>query len=107
MAQTFTLDQLMARGQAVYESTCLACHGAKGEGGVGKPIAGSPVATGEIGHHLDIVIHGVPGTAMQAFGGQLNDVDLAAVVTYQRNAFGNNMGDMVQPIDVYNRKKGQ
>lgn len=44
---------------------------------------------------------------MQAFGGQLNDVDLAAVVTYTRNAFGNNMGDKVQPIDVYNFKKGQ
>jgi len=107
MAQTFTLDELMERGQAVYASNCLACHGANGEGGVGKPIAGSPVATGDVGHHLDIAINGVPGTAMQAFGGQLNDVDLAAVVTYQRNAFGNNMGDMVQPIDVYNHKKGQ
>ena len=51
-------------------------------------------------------INGVPGTAMQAFGAQLNDVDMAAVITYQRNAFGNNMGDAVQPIDVYNHKKG-
>jgi cytochrome c oxidase subunit 2 len=65
------------------------------------------VATGEVGHHLEVSINGVPGTAMQAFGGQLNDVDMAAVVTYQRNAFGNNMGDLVQPIDVYNHKKGQ
>jgi len=106
MAQTFTLAQLMERGQAVYQRTCLACHGANGEGGVGKPIAGSAVATGALDHHLDIGINGVPGTAMQAFGGQLNDVDMAAVITYQRNAFGNNMGDMVQPIDVYNHKKG-
>ncbi len=106
MAQTFTLEQLMERGQAVYQRTCLACHGANGEGGVGKPIAGSAVATGALDHHLDIGINGVPGTAMQAFGGQLNDVDMAAVITYQRNAFGNNMGDMVQPIDVYNHKKG-
>ncbi len=106
MAQTFTLDELMERGKAVYERNCLACHGAGGEGGVGKPIAGSPVATGDVDHHLDISINGVPGTAMQAFGGQLNDVDMAAVVTYQRNAFGNNMGDMVQPIDVFNHKKG-
>ena len=107
MAQTFTLDELVTRGKAVYNSSCLACHGANGEGGLGKPIAGSPVATGELGHHLDVSINGVPGTAMQAFGGQLNDVEMAAVVTYQRNAFGNNMGDMVQPIDVYNHKKGQ
>ncbi|MBK6508659.1 MAG: cytochrome c oxidase subunit II [Haliea sp.] len=105
MAQTFTLDQLMERGKAVYDANCLACHGANGEGGVGKAIAGSPVATGDLGHHLDIGINGVPGTAMQAFGGQLNDVDMAAVITYQRNAFGNNMGDIVQPIDVYNHKK--
>ncbi len=106
MAQTFTMDQLMERGKTVYDANCLACHGANGEGGVGKAIAGSPVATGDLGHHLDIGINGVPGTAMQAFGGQLNDVDMAAVITYQRNAFGNNMGDMVQPIDVYNHKKG-
>ncbi len=106
MAQTFTLDELMERGKAVYDRSCLACHGAKGEGGVGKAIAKSPIATGELGRHLDVGINGVPGTAMQAFGGQINDVDMAAVITYQRNAFGNNMGDMVQPIDVYNHKKG-
>jgi cytochrome c oxidase subunit 2 len=106
MAKTFTLDELMERGEAVYTSNCLACHGGNGEGGVGKPIAGSAVAIGDINHHLDIGINGVPGTAMQAFGAQLNDVDMAAVITYQRNAFGNNMGDMVQPIDVYNHKKG-
>jgi cytochrome c oxidase subunit 2 len=106
MAQTFTLDELMERGKAVYDRSCLACHGANGEGGVGNAIAKSPVATGELGTHLDVGINGVPGTAMQAFGGQMNDVDMAAVITYQRNAFGNNMGDMVQPIDVFNHKKG-
>jgi cytochrome c oxidase subunit 2 len=106
MAQTFTMDELMERGEAVYQRACLACHGAKGEGGLGKAIAGSPIATGELGVHLDVGINGVPGTSMQAFGGQMNDVDMAAVITYQRNAFGNNMGDMVQPIDVFNYKKG-
>ena len=106
MAQNFTLDELMTRGQAVYETNCLACHGDKGQGGVGKPIAGSKIVTGDVATHLGIGINGVPGTAMQAFGKILNDVDLAAVITYQRNAFGNNMGDMVQPIDVFNRKKG-
>ena len=100
------VDELMERGKAVYDRNCLACHGANGEGGVGTPIADSAIATGELGGHLDVGINGVPGTAMQAFGGQLNDVDMAAVVTYQRNAFGNNMGDMVQPIDVFNHKKG-
>jgi len=106
MAQTFTMDELMERGKTVYDRNCLACHGANGEGGVGTPIAGSPIATGELGGHLEIGINGVAGTAMQAFGGQINDVEMAAVITYQRNAFGNNMGDMVQPIDVFNYKKG-
>ena len=106
MAQTFTLDELMTRGKAVYDRACMACHGANGEGGLGNAIAKSPVATGDLSKHLDIGINGVPGTAMQAFGGQMNDVDMAAVITYQRNAFGNNMGDMVQPIDVFNYKKG-
>ena len=106
MAQTFTMDELMERGKKVYDVNCLACHGASGEGGLGNAIAGSAIATGDFAAHLDIGINGVPGTSMQAFGSQLNDVDMAAVITYQRNAFGNNMGDMVQPIDVYNRKKG-
>jgi cytochrome c oxidase subunit 2 len=108
MDQTFTMDELVARGKDVYDRACLACHGAKGEGGVGKAIAGSAIAMGPLGGHLDIVINGsANNAAMQAFGGQLNDVDLAAVLTFQRNAFGNNMGDMVQPIDVYNYKQGQ
>jgi len=107
MEQNFTLDELVARGKAVYDRACLACHGAQGEGGLGNAIAGSAIATGEIAGHLDSVVNGVAGTAMQAFGGQLNDVEMAAVLTYQRNAFGNNMGDLVQPIDVYNFKQGQ
>mgnify|MGYP006161118505 FL=1 len=104
-SQDFTLDELMVRGESVYDTSCLACHGANGEGGVGNAIAGSSVATGDINAHLEIGINGVPGTSMQAFGGQLSDVDMAAVITYQRNAFGNNMGDSLQPVDVYNYKK--
>lgn len=107
MAKQFTLDEQMVAGKAVYEKSCAACHGLNGEGGVGLKIAGSPIATGDLATHLDIGINGVPGTAMQAFGGQLNDVDMAAVITYQRNAFGNNMGDIVQPIDVYNFKQNK
>lgn len=107
MAQTFTLDELVTRGKDVYDRSCQACHGAQGEGGLGNAIAGSAIAIGGLEGHLQVIAYGVPGSAMQAFGGQLNDVDLAAVTTYQRNAFGNNMGDMVQPVDVYNFKKGQ
>ena len=58
------------------------------------------IVLGPVPKHLDIVLHGIAGTAMAAFGSQLNDADLAAVITYERNAWGNNTGDIVQPADV-------
>jgi len=61
---------------------------------------------GDVGAHMAVVAKGVAGTAMQAFGGQLSDVELAAVLTYQRNAFGNNTGDVVQPSDITGMKNG-
>jgi cytochrome c oxidase subunit 2 len=107
MKQEMSMDELLAKGKAVYDGKCAACHGANGEGGIGKAIAasaGGTVSVGSLDGHLDVAINGVPGTAMQAFGQQINDIEMAAVVTYQRNAFGNNMGDKVQPVDVYNFK---
>jgi cytochrome c oxidase subunit 2 len=101
-----SLDALMTEGEAVYKTQCLACHGGQGEGGVGKAISGSSIAMGDLGVHLDVGIKGVAGTAMQAFGEQLTDVEMAAVITYQRNAFGNNTGDVVQPSDVAQHKQG-
>ena len=96
------MDELMAKGETAYNSHCAACHQANGEGipGVFPAIAGSAIATGDVAKHIDIGINGVTGTAMQAFGEQLSAVDLAAVITYQRNAFGNDTGDMVQPADI-------
>ncbi|WNO09187.1 cytochrome c oxidase subunit II [Teredinibacter sp. KSP-S5-2] len=105
--QTLTFDQLIAEGESVYAAKCAACHGANGEGGVGPAMNGSKVATGELAGHLNVVLKGVAGTAMQAFAEQLTPVEAAAVITYQRNAFGNNMGDLVQPIDIVNAKQGQ
>jgi cytochrome c oxidase subunit 2 len=109
MAQSFTLDQQMERGKAVYEKTCAACHQAEGQGlpPAFPALKGSKIATGPVSGHLDIVVHGKAGTAMQAFGAQLNEVDLAAVITYERNAWGNNMGDLLQPIDVAKFKKAK
>jgi cytochrome c oxidase subunit 2 len=107
-SKTFTLDELMVQGEQVYGKACLACHGANGEGGVGKAIAGSPIATGDIAAHLDVVINGSKvNPAMAAFKDTLSEVDTAAVITYQRNAFGNSTGDSVQPIDILNFKQGK
>jgi cytochrome c oxidase subunit 2 len=99
---TLTMDELMAKGEAAYNTTCAACHQANGAGipGVFPAIAGGPIATGDVAGHIDIVVNGKAGTAMQAFGEQLSAVDLAAIITYERNGFGNNVGDMVQPADV-------
>ena len=104
--QTLSVDDLMDQGKADYDSACLACHGAQGQGGIGNAIAGSAVVMGDLSNHMAVVAKGVSGTAMQAFGGQLNDVEMAAVLTYQRNAFGNNTGDVVQPGDVNGMKNG-
>ena len=104
--QTLSVDHLMDQGKTVYDSACLACHGAQGQGGIGNAIAGSAVVMGDLSNHMAVVAKGVSGTAMQAFGGQLNDVEMAAVLTYQRNAFGNNTGDVVQPVDVNGVKNG-
>jgi cytochrome c oxidase subunit 2 len=104
--QELSVDDLMARGADIYNASCLACHGAKGEGGLGNAIAGSAIAMGGVDSHLNVIMNGVAGTAMQAFGAQLSDVDVAAVTTYQRNAFGNNTGDVVQASDVVSYKEG-
>lgn len=108
-SKTFTFDELYARGEEVYTRSCAACHQANGEGvpGVFASLKGVGVAVGPIEKHIDVVVNGVRGTAMQAFGEQLSEVDIAAVVTYERNAWGNNMGDMTQPIDIYNHKQGK
>lgn len=101
-AETFTMEQLMEEGAKVYNASCAACHQAKGEGvpGAFPPIAGSAIAKGPVGAHIYIVLNGRPNTAMLPFGGQLDDLHIAAVVTYERNAFGNAVGDRVQPADV-------
>ena len=63
-------------------------------------IAGSPVANGPVKDHINLILYGKPGTAMTAFAKQLNDEEVAAVITYQRNSFGNNTGDVVLPQDI-------
>lgn len=109
MAQTFTMEQSMERGKGVYEKACASCHQPNGEGipGAFPALKGSALAMGPMEGHLDIVVHGKAGTAMAAFGAQLSEVDMAAVITYERNAWGNNVGDILQPIDVANFKKGK
>ncbi|MEX2353395.1 MAG: c-type cytochrome, partial [Gammaproteobacteria bacterium] len=98
----WSMTELVERGQSVYQTACASCHQANGQGlpPVFPAITDGPITTGPIEGHIDIVINGSAGTAMQAFGEQLNAVDLAAVITYERNALGNSVGDMVQPAEI-------
>jgi cytochrome c oxidase subunit 2 len=106
--KTFTFDELYSQGESRYNTSCAACHGSDGEGGVGPAIKGSLIATGDITEHLSMVVNGSSKNPMMAaYGPQLSEVDIASVITYQRSAFGNNMGDSVQPIDVLKFKQNK
>ena len=108
-SKEWTLEELMAHGETAYKTACVSCHMAAGEGlpPMFPALKGSKIATGPVEAHMDIVINGKPGTAMAAFGKQLSEVDLAAIITYERNAWGNNVGDMVTPKDVLMFKQAQ
>lgn len=105
--KTLTLEELMQKGEEVYKVQCVACHQTTGQGlpGVFPALKNSPIATGDIKKHIDVVLNGVNGTAMQAFGKMLTDYEIAAVVTYERNAWGNSTGDTVQPMDIQAARK--
>ena len=108
MSQTFTMDELYARGEKVYQANCVACHGANGGGGLGPSLVGTGITTGPINAHINVMVNGVAGNAvMPVFGNQLNNIDLASVITFKRNAWGNNMGDQLQPVDILTFKKNQ
>ena len=102
-----SMDELKSKGEAVYKANCLACHQANGQGikGVFPALDGSPIATVKtrITEHIRQVIYGKNN--MPALGEQLSDTDIAAVVTYERNVWGNKTGDIIQPKDVAASRK--
>jgi cytochrome c oxidase subunit 2 len=100
--KTWSREELLARGEKAYLSTCAACHQPTGAGlpPMFPALNGSKIATGPRAGHIERVFDGKPGTAMPAFGKQLSDVDLAAIITYERNAWDNKLGDMVTPQDI-------
>ena len=128
-AGKMSLADLKAAGEKVYAGNCAACHQANGEGlpGTFPPIAaGKPfnapaaltkhlqergffkdgkIVEGPVKEHLDIVLHGVPGTAMAPWA-QLTDEQIAGVITYERNSWGNHGGE-VQPSEVAAARKAK
>ncbi len=107
--KTWSFDELMARGEKVYAKNCAACHQVNGEG-IGSTfpsLKGTDLVLKDRAGHIDAVLNGRAGSMMAAFGPQLSEVDLAAVITYERNAWGNNTGDIVAPMDIVAIKAGK
>ncbi len=100
--KVYTLDEMKSKGEKVFTSHCAACHQASGMGipGAFPALNGSKIATGDKAAHIDRVMNGKPGTAMAAFAAQLSDTEIAAVVTYERNAWNNHTGDVIQPSEI-------
>lgn len=101
--KTFTMRELMAEGEKVYGKTCVACHLPNGQGmpPAFPSLVRGKITTGPIAGHVDIVFNGSKtNPAMVPWKGQLSDLEIAAVVTYERNSFGNKSGHMVQPKDI-------
>lgn len=94
--------EVMAMGEKVYLRNCVACHQPNGKGipPAFPSIFGSAVVQGELTGQISLILNGVTGTAMVAFGPQLTDEEIAAVVTYQRNSFGNSTGDQATAEQV-------
>ena len=103
--KTLALQDLMQRGEKVYAANCVACHQATGRGTppAFPPLAGSKVVNGPEEGQIDVVLNGRPNTAMQSFK-QLSNAELAAVITFTRNSWGNKASE-VQPAEVKARRK--
>jgi len=109
-AAPMSQDALMSEGKELYNTTCSVCHKPDGSGmpPAFPALRGGKIATGATAGHIDIVLHGKPGTAMQAFGPQLTDEQIAAIITYERNSWGNNdqgkygkaAGGIIQPAEI-------
>jgi cytochrome c oxidase subunit 2 len=121
---SYTRQQLIAAGRKVFDERCSACHQPSGLGiaGAFPPIAGGhpfaapapmlaalrargfykggDIVVGPLANHIRIVLEGIPGTPMPAFASQLSAADIAAVITYERNDFGNHTGETVEPKQV-------
>ncbi|MDP3875654.1 MAG: cytochrome c oxidase subunit II [Methylobacter sp.] len=98
--KTWSTEELVAKGQSVYETNCASCHMVDGAGlaGTFPAITKSPVVTGDIDAQVNLMLNGKG--MMPAFGKILSAVDFAAVVTYTRNGLGNSVGDSIQPSAI-------
>jgi mono/diheme cytochrome c family protein len=96
-----SVAELMTRGEAVYRDNCAACHRADGKGaGPIKALDGSPIVTGDPAAHIAVLLNGGANGAMPSWR-RLSDTEIAAVITYTKNAWSNRTGQVVQPTAVF------
>ena len=105
-AKVWVLPELIARGEKVYATNCVACHQANGKGGGPiKPLDGAAVVLdADIGKQIHVLLNGQNNGAMPAWK-QLTDTELASVITYTKNNWSNKTGQLVQPADVVAARK--
>jgi cytochrome c oxidase subunit 2 len=99
--KVWTEPALAALGEKVFAANCAACHQANGKGvpGAFPALDGSKVVNGPAEAQIALVLNGKAGTAMVSWK-QLTDTDIAAVITYTRNAWSNQTGQVIQPGQV-------
>ena len=105
----WTAQELVERGESVYAVNCVACHQTSGQGipGIFPALAGSEIVMNDKDKNIEILMEGVQGAAMNSFS-YLSEVELAAVITYTRQSWGNaenGDGEIVVPKDIVDYKK--
>jgi len=102
--KVWTLADLKARGQKVFEANCAVCHKADGKGGGAFPaLDGSKLVLTDKPGQINVVLNG--RNAMPAWKAVLSDTEIAAAITYTKNAWSNNTGVLVQPTEVKAARK--
>ena len=105
-SKVYTLDEQKERGAKVYAANCAACHQPNGKGAGAFPaLDGSKMVLGPKAAQYDILINGKG--AMPKWAGVISDGDIAAVMTYTRNAWGNKTGEVIQTQDIVSARAGK
>ncbi len=99
------MESVMAYGEETYVTHCAACHQVNGQGlePAFPSLVGSPIVVGALDDHIDQILQGITGTAMASFA-YLSDAEIAAIITYERNAWGNSVGDLTTVANVEARR---
>ncbi|SMG01865.1 cytochrome c oxidase subunit II [Burkholderia singularis] len=103
--KVYTRAELIAHGEEVYKANCAVCHQPNGKGlGAFPAIDGGQIANGPIAAHVERVLKG--NGAMPSWA-SLSDLDIASVITFERNSWGNHKGDSLQPKQVADARNGK